>query len=144
MRLILPLALQPLLRAGVLGCGVTQPQPWRGQSPVAVCPHLPGRESFAPPPAVGTACFAPRGWRPQCPGVRVHRVTLLPPGPEPGPSPSGLRALPSPWGVSGSPQLPACWTTPSVESSLFPLRAQALPGGEGDGCRRQDTAITSH
>lgn len=80
-----------------------------------------------PPPAVGTACFSPRGRRPQGPGVPVHGVTLPPPGPELGPIPPGLRALPSPWGVSGSPSFLPAGRTPSVGFLPFPLRAQALP-----------------
>lgn len=110
-----------------LSCGAGSPQP--------------------PPPAVGTACFTPRGWRPQGQGVQVHGVTLPPPGPELGPIPPGLRALPSPWGVSGSPSFLPAGRTPSVGVSPFPLRAQALPacwgGEEGAWTCRKDPTIAS-
>ena len=111
-------------------------------------PPLLGREPSAPPPAVGTACFTPRGQRPQCPGVRVHGVTLPPPGPEPGPSPPGLIALLSPWGVSGSPQLPTCRMYPIRRILSLPSQSPSSPSllgwEEGDGFCGQDTAITSH
>lgn len=100
-------------------------------------PPLLGREPSAPPPAVGTACFTPRGQRPQCPGVRVHGVTLPPPGPEPGPSPPGLIAFPSPWGVYPIRRILSL-------PSQSPSSPSLLGWGEGDGFCGQDTAITSH
>lgn len=51
-------------------------------------PPLLGRESSAPPPAVGTACFTSRGQRPQCPG---HPA---PSRPRAGPKPPRAHSLP--------------------------------------------------
>lgn len=87
-------------------------------------PPLLGCESSAPPPAA-----SPREDRDPS-----AQVTLPPPGPEPGPSPPGLIALPSPWGVSGSPQLPTCRMYP-IRRILSSLTEPKLsqPAGVGGG-----------